>query len=142
MALLETRRRKRIREGEKGGEEGEAAAATCAASPVTAQFNIQIRKSKHHFFPGAPFSVLLKCLLDKIWDELHTNSAVTKLGMGREGGGEKQLTFRGSKNHGFFLSFFFFAEGWGGGRKDLTSSIRKSRDGEDYRLALQIFCIS
>lgn len=75
------RRRKGEGREEDGKEEGEAA--------VSAQFNIQIREGKNHFFfsPGVPLRPLLKCLLKKFWDELQAKSAVAELG--RAGGSEK-----------------------------------------------------
>ena len=73
-------------EGKEGG--GEAAATSLSAqSQLSSMFRLE--KASTIFFPRAPFSTLLKCLLKKIWDEIKANRAVAKLGMGRAGVGEK-----------------------------------------------------
>lgn len=124
---------KREKEKKRGRKEKHQQQHRCQLSSIF-RFG---KASTIFFFPGTPYSTLLKCLLKKIWDELQANRAVAKLGLGRN-----NLYSGVRKIMDFFFSFFAgVGVGRLGGRKDLTSSIRKSRDGEGYRPALQIFCI-
>lgn len=89
MALLETKRRRggRRKRGKREEEEGEVARTLRPVQSHTAQFNIQIRESKHHFFLEHTSLFFSNACGEKkrSWDESQARRAVAKLGTKESG---------------------------------------------------------